>query len=194
MSHFRGVKTNNAKITAKQELRKIDDIDNLAVLDIYCGAGEMYNAVWKSAKYYEGIDIKKFDDGRKLHVGDAPQVLKSIDIDKFDVFDIDAYGSPYECLSIIISKIMTKKQRHFVITDGIEIDLRMGNVEQFFGLLSGITALKINNIHKIHDHLIIMILRNIEKKLNTKVSNFSIAKGKTGSGMRYYRFTINDAA
>ena len=193
MSHFRGVKTNNAKITAKEELRKIDGIDNLSVLDIYCGAGEMYNACWKFVKYYEGIDIKEFDDGRTLHIGNAPQILKKINIDKFDVFDIDAYGSPYECLSIILNKIKTRKTRHFVITDGIEIDMRMGNVEQFFALIAGITASKINNIYKIHDQLILKILKNIEKKLNVKVSNFLIAKGKTGSGMRYYRFTINDA-
>jgi len=194
MSQFKGVKTNNAKINAKEELRKIDGIKNLSVLDIYCGAGEMYNKVWKSAKYYEGIDIKEFDDGRKLYVGDAPHILKKINIDKFDVFDIDAYGSPYECLSIILNKITTKNQKHFIITDGIDIDLRMGNVEQFFGVLTGVNSNKINNIHKIHDQLILALLKNIEINKNVKVSNFLIAKGKTGSGMRYYKFTINDAA
>jgi hypothetical protein len=193
MSHFRGVKTNNAKITAKEKLRVIQGINNLSVLDIYCGAGEMYNAVWNKAKSYEGIDIKEFTDGRKLHIGDAPQILKKINIDKFDVFDIDAYGSPYECLLIILNKIKTRKIRHFIITDGIEIDLRMGNIEQFFGILTGVESRKINNIHKIHDQLILKLLKNIEHNLNTKVSNFLIAKGKTGSGMRYYRFTINDA-
>lgn len=193
MSHFKGVKTNNAKISAKEKLRYFGNIKDLSVLDIFCGSGEMYNKSWKNAKSYEGIDIKKYEeqDERVLHIGDAPSILKQIkDINKFDIFDIDAYGSPYECLYIISNKIKIKNEKYFIITDGIEIDLRMGNIEQFFGLLADLKPKKINNIHIMHDILIKKVIENLCKKLNCQYKDFQIAKGLTGSGMRYYKFTL----
>ena len=179
MSHFKGVKTNNAKIDAKEKLRFFNNIKDLSVLDIFCGSGEMYNKSWKNAKHYEGIDIKKYNenDKRILHIGDAVAVIKNFkNINKFDVFDIDAYGSPYESLYAISNKIKIDNQKHFIITDGIEIDLRMGNLEQFFSLLAGISSKK--------------IIENLCIKLNCKYKDFAIAKGVKGSGMRYFKFTL----
>jgi len=193
MSHFKGVKTNNAKIDAKEKLRFFNNIKDLSVLDIFCGSGEMYNKSWKNAKHYEGIDIKKYNenDKRILHIGDAVAVIKNFkNINKFDVFDIDAYGSPYESLYAISNKIKIDNQKHFIITDGIEIDLRMGNLEQFFSLLAGISSKKINNIHYLHDYLIKKIIENLCIKLNCKYKDFAIAKGVKGSGMRYFKFTL----
>lgn len=193
MSHFKGVKTNNAKINAKEKLRYFKNINDLSVLDIFCGSGEMFKKTWKDAKNYEGIDIKKYDenDKRILHIGDAPAIIKNLtNINKFDIFDIDAYGSPYECLFLLSNKITVNKEKHFIITDGIEIDLRMGNIEQFFSILSNITAKKINNIHILHDYLIKKIIENLCIKLNCKYKDFAIAKGVKGSGMRYFKFTL----
>jgi hypothetical protein len=193
MSKFKGKKTNNAKIDAKIELRQLIDCKELSVLECFCGSGEMFNAVWKDAFHYEGIDIKKQDDLRITHQGDCALMLKKLNLEKFNVFDIDAYGSPYECLQIIVEKIKKQeksKKYHFFITDGIEIDLRMGKIENFFGLLAGLNAKKLNNAHLLHDYFIEKIIKNLCLDMGAELMNSKIAKGKTGSGMRYFYFLI----
>ena len=190
MSKFKGKKTNNAKINAKIELRKIIDCEELAVLECFCGKGEMFYAVWKSASHYEGIDIEEQNDERIVHKGDCALMLKKLNLEKFDVFDIDAYGSPYECLQIIFKKIKKSKTYHFFITDGIDIDLRMGKIENFFGLLSGIKAKKLNNAHLLHDYFINKIIKNLCADMGAELINSKMAKGNTGSGMRYFYFSI----
>jgi hypothetical protein len=193
MSKFKGKKTNNAKIDAKTELRKLIDCKDLSVLECFCGSGEMFEAVWKDACHYEGIDIKKQDDSRITHQGDCALMLKKLNLEKFNVFDIDAYGSPYECLHIIFEKIKKQEKNrkyHFFITDGIEIDLRMGKIENFFGLLAGLNAKKLNNAHLLHDCFIKKIIKNLCLNMGAELINSAIAKGKTGSGMRYFYFSI----
>jgi predicted RNA-binding protein len=194
MSKFKGVKTNNAKIDAKINLRRDIDCSDKSVLEVFCGDGVMFSDVWKDAKHYEGIDIKKYDnDKRIVHIGDAATILKKIDLSTFDVFDIDAYGSPYECLFIILDKIgraPIKKDIYFVITDGIQIDLRMGNIEKYFSLLSGIDLKKVNGIHKIHNIIINSVIKNISTFTGMEAVNKRIAVGNTGSGMRYFSFFL----
>lgn len=193
MSKFKGKKTNNAKIDAKIKLRQVIDCKESSVLECFCGKGEMFKAVWKDAHYYEGIDIEAQNDNRIVHQGDCALILKKINIEKFDVFDIDAYGSPYECLQIIvqkIKKIKKSKMYHFFITDGIEIDLRMGKIENFFGLLAGLKFKKLNNAHLLHDYFINKIIKNLCVDMGAELINSKIAKGKTGSGMRYFYFQI----
>lgn len=193
MSKFKGKKTNNAKIDAKIELRKSIDCKELSVLECFCGKGEMFDAVWKNAYHYEGIDIEEQNDKRIVHKGDCALILKKLNLDNFQVFDIDAYGSPYECLQIIfqkIKKIKKSKTYHFFITDGIDIDLRMGKIENFFGLLSGLKVKKLNNAHLLHDYFINKIIKNLCVDMGAELINSKIAKGKTGSGMRYFYFSI----
>ena len=47
MSKFRGVKTDNAKITSKVDIRKesLKFIKDSSVFEVFCGAGEMYKDV-----------------------------------------------------------------------------------------------------------------------------------------------------
>lgn len=193
MSKFKGKKTNNAKIDAKTELRKKINCKNLSVLECFCGKGEMFDAVWKSALWYEGIDIEAQNDNRTVHLGDCALILKKLNIENFDVFDIDAYGSPYECLQIIIKKIKKLKKLktyYFFITDGIDIDLRMGNIENFFGLLSGLSIKKLNNAHLLHDYFINKIIKNLCVEIGGTLLESMMARGKAGSGMRYIYFSI----
>ena len=48
MSKFNGKKTNNAKTSAKKDLRQgvLSQMKIARVLEVFCGAGEMYNSVW----------------------------------------------------------------------------------------------------------------------------------------------------
>lgn len=192
MSKFRGKKTNNAKTTAKTDLRLsvLHAIDNPCVLEVFCGSGEMYNAVWRHAQKYTGIDkVKQFDE-RQTICGDARKALRIIDLSEYNIFDIDAYGSPYDVLDDILTLGELKKPVGFCITDGIDMDLKLGRVckglRKFIGYEHNI-AKRANNLH---DQFIKMVCDNVAERLDGQVQNFMLATGKTGAAMKYYSFVI----
>ena len=140
MSKFRGVKTNNSFFYAKCELRKnaLKKHKNAKVIEFFCGSGVMYNAVYRNVETYKGIDIEKFNDDRDTVKSDCLSFVKNNDVSSFNVFDIDAYGSPYEVLSEIVNQKPVNDILTFIITDGIAMDLRMGRVCKGARELSGI--------------------------------------------------------
>ena len=198
MSKFRGVKTNNAKTNAKKELRQsvFSEISNQKVIEVFCGSGEMYHAVWKDAEKYTGIDKVKFFDERHTICGDAEKAIRLININDYNIFDIDAYGSPYEILNYIIDKIDDSNRKiGFVITDGINMDLKLGRVCLGLRRFVDYDHHIAKRAHILHDEFINIVIDNIKNRLKGCISNFKIAHGNKGSNMRYYSFIVNrDAA
>lgn len=195
MSKFNGVKTDNAPIAAKQQIRLsiLDKIKNPRVCEVFCGTGEMYRSVWHKAEDYIGIDKRKFFDERITICGDAEKAIRTINLNDYNIFDIDAYGSPYNILSYIVQNRTEKGELAFVLTDGSSMDLRLGRVSRGLRELSGIKNHILKRASNIHDELIIEVVKNIERITGKKSSDFVIAKGKTGAAMRYYAFILNDA-
>lgn len=196
MSKFNGVKTDNAPITAKRQIRLsiLDKIKSPRVCEVFCGAGEMYRSVWHKADDYIGIDRRKFFDERKTICGDAEKAIRIINLNEYNIFDIDAYGSPYNILSYIVQNRTEKGSVAFIITDGSAMDLRLGRVGKGLRELSGIKNHILKRASNVHDELIIEAIKNIERITGKAHSDFIIAKGKTGAAMRYYAFILNDAA
>lgn len=193
MSKFNGVKTDNAKITAKKEIREfvLSKMNNAFVLEVFCGAGDMYNDVWHNADSYTGIDKRKFFDKRNTLCGDAEKVLSVIDVDDFNVFDIDAYGSPYNCLDLILKRYIVKhKKIAFVITDGVAMDLRMGRISKGIRNILGIESHILKKANLIQDDLILKIIESVANKLKGVITDKKFAKGKTGAAMNYYAFIV----
>ncbi len=192
MSKFRGVKTNNAKTQAKEKIRRaiLCDIENPSCLEVFCGAGEMYNSVWRECDYYTGIDINKYFDERNTICGDAEKAVTTIDLSKFNIFDIDAYGSPYTILDIITARVKPGLKYGFIITDGTQMDLKLGRICKGIRSLTGIEHHIAKRAHIIHDSLISDIIKTVELRLGGIAGNFIIANGKTGAAMKYYAFTI----
>ena len=192
MSKFKGKKTDNASYPAKRTIRKevFDFHDDVNVLEVFCGSGIMYRDVWKDAQRYKGIDKRKFFDERDLICGDSMKALTLVDLDDFNVIDIDAYGSPYNELNYIVKNMTFNERKTFIITDGSSMDLRMGRVSVGLRELTGINFHELKKAHLIHDELIMTIIKNIESQTKTKASHFKIAKGLTGSQMRYYMFSL----
>lgn len=101
-------KTDNrhGALKAKAELRRnvLAMVDPANVLDVYCGeSGAMHAQVWKDACAYSGIDERWNwrDDARRRYVGDAHTILRAIDLHRFNLFDVDAYGDPWPAMLII---------------------------------------------------------------------------------------------
>ena len=192
MSKFRGVKTDNAKITSKVDIRKesLKFIKDSSVLEVFCGAGEMYKDVWQEANNYTGIDKRKFFDKRHTLCGDALSVVKQIDISGYNIFDIDAYGSPYHILLEIAQRI-DLDHVSFCITDGTNMDLKMGRVSRGLREILGAENKILKKAHIVHDLLISQVIDRIASITSMEVVKKRIARGITGSSMRYYAFDMS---
>lgn len=195
MSKFRGVKTNNAKTNAKREIREhILSVvgSDASVLEVFCGAGEMYKSVWYKAKDYLGIDKVKFFDDRRTICGDALKAVTKIDHKEFSIFDIDAYGSPYEILTVLLPKIAPDhKNIGFCITDGIAMDLKLGRISRGIRGLVNLDFHIAKRAHIIHDELISNVIERVCIDLKGTPSDIKIANGVKGSAMKYYCFVVN---
>lgn len=194
MSKFNGVKTNNARGTAKAEIR--ESVFNLLdgernTLEVFCGAGEMYRSVWHKSDRYTGIDKQKYFDERHTVCGDALKALRLVEISKYNIFDIDAYGSPYEALQYILKFVGDHKKVAFVLTDGTNIDLKMGRLSKGMRFFTGLDFHVAKRAHVFHDNFIIDVVNKVCSTLNGNAENLRIAKGNKGSAMRYYSFVVN---
>jgi hypothetical protein len=101
-------KTNNSYLADKVALRvaHLPDREVLRVMDCYAGSG----VVWSAVKKLTGrriavlpIDISADVDGFHL-AGDNKQYLETMDLSRFDVIDLDAYGVPYDQLKIVLDR------------------------------------------------------------------------------------------
>src|SRR5690242_9791645 len=94
----------SAKIEIRQRVLDAIGAETAAVFDAYGGAGELYRAVWSKAARYVGCDQNWFRDERTMFVADNRRVMRAIDLGQFNVFDLDAFGSPYEQLTILAAR------------------------------------------------------------------------------------------
>ena len=193
MSKFKGVKTNNAKTNAKPEIRHriLSMIDSPRVLEVFCGAGEMYHSVWHMADRYTGIDKVKYFDNRHTICGDAKKAVKLIDVSDYNIFDIDAYGSPYDVLNIVLSRYQGDAKRlAFILTDGINMDLKMGRICKGLRSLLDVDSKIFKKANNLHGKIVEDIVDIVAEKLKAKVIHKEFAKGNTGAAMRYYAFVL----
>lgn len=99
-------KTDNTYFSDKVHLRAAHLPDGpVSVLDCFAGKG----LVWRAVRELTGreittlpIDIR--DTGGFRLPGDNRTYLETIDLGRFNVVDIDAYGAPYDQLKIIFDR------------------------------------------------------------------------------------------
>ena len=100
-------KTANTYLADKVALRveHLPEGSPLFVLDAYAGRG----VVWEAVKKLTGRDIRTLPVDKDLGAffglwGDNRIYLESLDLARFDAIDLDAYGVPYEQLSILFRR------------------------------------------------------------------------------------------
>ncbi len=110
---------------AKLEMRRavLAAIGDCRVFEGFCGpraAGSM-SEVWAGATLHTACDERyAWPDDRTRFVGDTPRVMRAIDLQAFNVFDLDAYGSPWAAMLILAARrTWTVGERGAVVlTDG----------------------------------------------------------------------------
>jgi hypothetical protein len=141
----------------KVELRQrvVKTITPLRVLDAFAGHGSLYRDVWHQAERYLGIDARYLDETPPIIKGDNRQLLRKLDLSLFNVFDFDAYGSPWEQLAILAKRRHWRKGERgaVILTDGISIQLRFGRVPDSLADLAGLESPKVPPSDAIHPDL-----------------------------------------
>lgn len=126
-------KTNNrpAARARKLELRRnvLDVVKPAHVLDAFCGDGQMWRDAWSGASSYTGIDLEmRWPPHARRFVADNRDVLRAIDLKPFNIFDLDAYGSPWtQALIVAHRRRWSPGERGaIVLTDGASMKTRFG--------------------------------------------------------------------
>lgn len=102
------IKTNNTYLADKVALRvaHLPERDPLRVMDCYAGSGVVWAAVQKlTGRRIAVLPIDISPDVDSFHlVGDNKLYLETMDLSRFDVIDLDAYGVPCEQLKIVLDR------------------------------------------------------------------------------------------
>jgi hypothetical protein len=93
----------DAKIALR--LQSLPDKDVINILDAYGGEGVLWSTIKNLTN--KKINVLSIDVNKYNHInlqGDNLKFLQSIDLNKFDIIDLDAWGSPVEQLLILQKK------------------------------------------------------------------------------------------
>lgn len=184
-------KTDNhpAAFKAKVAIRRnvLAAIAEASVFDAYAGTGQMHEAVWKDAARYVGCDLKYLADARMMFVGDNRRVLRAIDLKPFNVFDLDAYGSPWETALIIADRRPVKAGElvGVVITEGAGLSYKANvmplAVTALTGLRQGIVGLS-----RKHDDVIERAIAGLARRMRCSIEKrWQAERNNTGPAPRY---------
>lgn len=169
------VKTNNHKksggMKAVLRRRVLDAIPLARVFDAFAGSGKMYREVWHAAELYTGCDLRWYRDSRSVFVAKNERVLRAIDLVDYNIFDLDAYGSPWLQAQIISARrrVAVGERIGLVLTDGSGLKLKMGQCPTALANLCQMKNATIPGINRMHDTLIAKAMSEICRRMNVKI-------------------------
>lgn len=141
------LKTDNSYFIEKVQLRidSLPDKKEIFVLDCFAGTGRIWNEVkMQSGKNIQILSIEKEAGKNKTAlVGSNLKYLNVLELSKFDIIDLDAYGFPYSQLRIII------KRKFKGIIHVTAIQSGMGQLPKGLLIELGYTEKMLKKIHSI---------------------------------------------
>jgi len=157
------------------------------VFDAYAGPGAMYSGAWCHAKQYVGCDKEFYNDSRLMYCADSARVMRAIDLSAFNVFDFDAFGSPYELALILAArrKVFTDEVIGIVLTDGTSLTINFNSVPTAVIELAGLSGRNLSGAGANADFIFERMIRGLARRMGCSVEKRWEARGKTGQQMRY---------
>lgn len=183
-----------AKAQIRRNVLELIGADKAHVFDAFAGPGAMCTDVWSKAASYVGCDKVEFQDDRKMFCADSARVMRAIDLQAFNIFDLDSFGSPYEQIIILLArrKIAAGETIGIIITDGTELQMRLNAFPAAVGVLAGLSSAGQVGVNLNGDFIFERILAGIARRANCEIvkrwqaTNRANGKGgKTGILMRY---------
>lgn len=196
----------NAKTRIREMVLAAIGAENARVFDAFAGEGAMYRAVWHGAAEYLGCDKPKstqpwplpagfLEDERKIYVGDNRRVLRCIDLSRFNIYDCDSWGSPWEALYIIAARRPLAPDERFglCITEGLGLKMNMGGTSKALAKLAGIKT-NMPGMGAARNDLIERALRRIVEMMHASVERRWQADGNKGSRVTYMGLVLRGDA
>lgn len=165
----------SAKITLRNHfLRLVTRPAN--VLECFAGAKrELYHACYKSDNV-TGLDIKSSDKTIKI---DNKKFIVSADLSQYNLFDLDAYGSPYELLLNIFNR-RSKIGGEFVVilTDGMWLRFGVNNQGSNFHqtIICNYSGIRIPALGRHQEFIIKLTLKTLSDKYGIDIKRCKIVR------------------
>lgn len=177
------MKTDNSHIKEKVQLR-LDCLKkkNISVLDCFSGTGKLWNIVKQKTKskiFVIGIEKEKGKNKLSL-IGDNLKYLKTINLSKFDIIDLDAWGYPINQLEILFER----KYKGIVIVTAIQ---------SMQGCLPRKMLYQLGYTKEMIDKNPILFYRNGLGKLQNYLylHGIQVIEGYFINNKNYFHFTLN---
>lgn len=185
-------KTNNhpaarrAKVEIRRNVLEAIGEDRARVFDAFAGEGDMHGAVWCRAAHYVGCDLVWYRDDRLAFAANNERVLRAIDLTQFNVFDFDAYGSPWYQVLILADRrpVQRGEMLGLVLTEGSGFNLKMGGLPRAMSALAGLYG-PVAGGSRHMDELINMVLAGLCRRMNVALKRRWQAHRTGGADMRY---------
>jgi hypothetical protein len=151
----------------------------------------MHRDVWRRADAYVGCDRKWYPDSRLAYVADNRRLLRCLDLSAFNLFDLDAYGSPWEQAMIVAARrpVAPGEMVGMAITDGSGLKLKLGGVPTALAELAGIRG-AVRGLNRLQDDLIDRLVDGLGRRMRCCVRNRWQAEGKTGAQVQYLALVL----
>ena len=172
-----GIKSNNHPDAAAQKIAQrrllLQNIPGARVFDAFAGSGKMHREVWHQAAHYVGCDLKWYRDARTAFVAKNQRVLRCLDLSDFNIFDLDAYGSPWEQATIVAArrKLSINDRIGLALTDGSGLNLKMGTCQKALAALCQLPDNRIPGLNNVHAVLTERALNELAARMGGKVTH-----------------------
>jgi hypothetical protein len=133
-----------AKVALRREaMQAVGGPEAARVLDLFAGRGEMHGRVWHEAGAYLGNDkdqAKALAHAGLTHNAPAEVLVRALDLYRFNVFDFDAYGSPWAEVAAMAPRrrLQPGERVAVVITDGSARRAMLGVTVHALARLAGV--------------------------------------------------------
>lgn len=188
-----------AKIQVRKDLLlslKEEGVISPRILDAYCGSGVMWEKAYDSTSNYVGLDSKQWDDKRMTIVCDNRRYLRhcETDLNQFDIFDLDAYGSPAEALYLVCRKLSWQRTKTvgIVLTVGTGFNAKMNGTPIALLNYLSVSPHKHASVQQDHaENIIQMTILNMADEANAYPRKIKWVRTRSRNEMTYISYLLS---
>lgn len=175
-SGFKSIKKQklSSNFAAKIKLRKwlAEKMDcKISVFEAYVGSGGMQYSAWDKSV---GVDKNFSPHTKNAYLGDTMHLIRCIDLNQFNVFDVDAFADPWPAIAEICKRRKSGRIGIVLTASGLGNTLAGGS--KWLNLMAK-TQAKSNKIDA--DEKISRAINGIAEMRNAKIECQSIFKRKS---------------